>query len=72
MNLPQLAKFFSLPDLHRALPEAFRQLQAADKQSFKRGLDIEVPKAASLILTGDDDVRYKIEVVAGSITATAL
>jgi hypothetical protein len=71
MRLPELAKFFTLPDLHKALPEWARQLQAADRQNLKRGLDIEMANGR-LILTGDDGVRYAVRIVAGVLTATAL
>jgi hypothetical protein len=71
MRLPELAKFFTLPDLHKALPEWVRQLQAADRQNLKRGLDIEMA-GGRLILTGDDGVRYAVSVASGILTLTAL
>lgn len=72
MNLPRLSIQWAPPELIKNLIEALRLIEAADKQNLKRGQELELPKGARLIITGDDDARYQIEVVAGVITATAV
>lgn len=72
MRLPQLGKDWLVGELIKTLSEWLRQLEAADNQNFKRNRDVELARGTRLIVTGDDDLRYLIEVVAGTITATAL
>jgi hypothetical protein len=72
MNLPRLSLEFDLPELRRTLPKILQALEQADAQNVKLQTNIELPKTFRLILTGDDDVRYAIEVVAGVVTATAV
>ena len=72
MNLPRLSMSWSLPELVKNLIEAFRQLEASDKQNRKSNGDVEIASGQRLIMLGDDGVKYVVSIVGGSLTVSAL
>jgi hypothetical protein len=47
-------------------------IEQADGQNFKRGQDVEIAGGAVLILSDESGRRFRITVVSGAVTATAL
>lgn len=52
--------------------QARSQIEQADAQNFKRGQDVEIAGGAALILTDAAGNRFRITVIAGVVTATAM